>query len=165
MPRRPLPTDLTAPAPLPPRMPDELENEHAAFLAWLTSNPRPTPLEAGVAELAARNSWTPRAIAWEWQQRLQLGQRTPPELLRDLVEEQIIAARIAARKILDNEAGSRVLTPEGQASIDRVTRMAEVLKGLPAPEAAPEINWESLTQDEREVMLKAMQIRASKGTK
>lgn len=149
-------------APLPPRMPDELENEHQAFLAWLVSNPRPTPLEAGVAELAARNAWTPRAIAWEWQQRLQLGQRTPPELLRDLVEEQIITARIAARKILDAEAGSKSLTPEGQATIDRVVRMAELLKALPSAAPAQEIDWGGMTQEEREVVLRALQI--TKGT-
>lgn len=155
--------DLT-PASAPPQLPDEPAHEYSAFLLWLPMTPRPAPHEFGAAEPAARNCWVQRAIAWEWQQRLRFEQRTPPEVLRDLVLDQIYTAAIEARKTLDSVAGSRSISPEGQATLERLTKLADVLKSVPAP-TAPAVDTSRLTQAEREVVLEAQRIIESKGTK
>lgn len=156
-------TALTRAPATPPRMPDEAEGDYSVFVAWFEANPRPTPVECGCAEIAARNAWVQRAQAWEWQHRLKLGERTPPELLRDLVIDQILAARIAAAKIQDAEAGSKTLTPEGSATLDRMAKLSELATALPSPKAEDSIDLTKLTQEEREVILRAQAI-VRKGT-
>ena len=155
-------TDIAKIPATPPRMTDESEGDYAVFTAWFEANPRPTPLECGCAEIAARQAWVQRVQAWEWQHRLKLGERTPPELLRDLVIDQILAARIAAAKIQDAEAGSKTLTPEGSATLDRMAKLSELAAQLPAPKADT-VDLSKLTQEEREVILRAQAI-IRKGT-
>lgn len=152
-------TDLTRPpAPPPPQMSDETDGDYRVFVAWFSTFPRPTPLSVGCAELAASNSWAARAQAWEWQQRLRLAERSPSELLRELVVDQVLTGRIAAAKILDGEAGSKTLTAGGEATLDRLSKLAELNRALPAPPAEEGIDWTKLTQEERAQVLEAMAL-------
>jgi len=150
-----------APAPPPPRHPGDSESEwaYSVFCAWFATEPRPAPHTCGCAELAANHQWLARAQAHEWQLRLGFAQRTPPEILRDLVLDQIYTARIAAAKGLDAEAGSLTPTPAGEAALDRLMKLNELVRALPAPVEQEETDWTKLTQEERTKVLEAELLR------